>query len=180
MVVDATQGKRSIRKPRQGILNFTKWKQEAISKLLEDDELMKLMAYATSDCLRKSNLTQDQREALVNTQIYPYKFIDNISEKKKSYISMGMSNFVPQEGFRQFSDDYLQGYFYFYILVDRSIINTDTGCRTDLIASRVYDIFQEKKIFGMGEARMEGCVELWQQTNDYGGYTLAFRVVDMK
>lgn len=178
MVVEATRMPR--KKKRNGLLNFTKWKQEAIAKLLEDDELMKLMFYSTPDCLSKKQVSDDDREGLVYSQIYPFKFVDQIVDKKKSYISMGMSNFVPQEGFRQFSDDYIQGYFYFYILVDRDIINTNTGCRTDLIAARVYEIFQEQKVFGMGEARLEACVELWQQNNDFGGYSLGFRVVDMK
>lgn len=93
---------------------------------------------------------------------------------------MGFSNFVPQEGFRQFSDDYIQGYFYMYILVDRSIIETDTGCRNDLIAGRVYELFQEKRIFGMGETRMEACIEIREQSSGYMGYTLGFKVVDLK
>lgn len=178
MVTVANRGPR--KKTRQGLLNFTKWKQEAIAKLLTDDELMKLLYYSTPDCLRQKSLTEDQRHSLLDKQIYPYRYIDQIAEKKKSYISMGMSNFVPQEGFRQFSDDYIQGYFYFFVLVDRSIINTDTGCRTDLVASRIYELFQEQKVFGMGEARLEACTELWEQNNDFGGYTLGFRVVDMK
>lgn len=178
MVVIANKGPR--KKPRQGVTNFTKWKQEAIQMLLEDDELMKLLCYSTEDCLAKPAPTEDEREALIYKQIYPYRFIDEISENKMSYISMGMSNFVPQEGFRQFSDDYIQGYFYFHILVDRSIIKTDTGCRNDLILSRVYDIFQEKRVIGMGECRMETMLELWQQNGSYGGYTIGFRVVDLK
>lgn len=178
MVVDA---KKSVRKKtRHGVINFTKWKQEAIERLLSDDELMKLMYYESPSCLNEKSLTQDERDSLVHNQIYPYRYIDNIATTKKSYISMGMSNFVPQEGFRQFSDDYLQGYFYFYILVDRSIINTDTGCRNDLILSRVYELFQEKRIFGIGELRMEICTEFWEQQSGYGGYSVAFKIVDFK
>ncbi|WP_461199368.1 hypothetical protein [Enterococcus sp. N249-2] len=178
MVVEASRSPR--RKKRNGIMNFTKWKQEAVSRLLEDDELMKLLYYSTEDCLAKKDVPMEVRESLLNTQIFEYRYIDQIADKKKSYISMGLANFVPQEGFRQFSDDYIQGYFYFYILVDRGIINTATGCRTDLIAGRIYEIFQEQKVFGIGEARLESLVELWQQSNDFGGYTLGFRVVDMK
>ena len=168
------------KKPRNGILGFTKWKQQAIEELLKDDILMKLLKYGTSDCLSKPSLSQDERESLVHDQIYDYSFVDHISEKKKSYISMGFSNFVPQEGFRQFSDDYIQGYFYIYILVDRSIIETDTGCRNDLIAGRVYELFQEKRIFGMGETRMEACTEIREQSSGYMGYTRGFKVVDLK
>lgn len=178
MVVQAQQS--SKRRWNNGLANFTQWKQEAMDKLLKDDVLMKLMCYPTEDCLVRPNVTQQQRKDLIYKQIYPYKFADQIAEKKMSYISLGMSNFVPQEGFRQFSDDYMQGYLYFYILVDRGILKTKTGVRSDLILDRVYRIFQGQQIFGMGEARVEAMVENWQQNNDFGGYTLGFRVVDMK
>lgn len=178
MVVDARRAPR--KKYKNGVANFTKWKQEAIAKLLEDDILMKLMYYSTEDCLNKPNVPQEERDGLVYKQIYPYRFSDDIAEKKNSYISMGMSNFVPQEGFRQFSDDYMQGYFYFYVLVDRGIMRTNTGVRADLIADRIYQLFQGQSVFGMGEARLEAMVENWQQQNDFGGYTIGFRVVDIK
>ena len=168
------------KKNRNGVMSFTKWKQEAVEKLLSDEKLMKLLYYEESDCLEKPNLSEEQKESLVHSQIYTYRYVEELSQNKRSYISMGMSNFVPQESFRHFSDDYLQGYIYFYILVDRSIIQTDTGCRNDLILSRVYELFQEKRMFGMGELRMEACVELWEQQIGYGGYTVGFRIVDFK
>lgn len=168
------------REHRLGITQFTRWKQDAVEMLLEDDQLMKLMVYPTEDCLSKADVPIDVRENLVNKQIMKRRYIEEIGDKAKSYISMGMSNFVPQEGFRQFSDDYIQGYFYFYIMVDTGIMETNYGVRSDLIAARVYEIFQEKKVFGMGEARMESLIELWQSKNNYGGYTIGFRVVDLK
>ena len=54
------------KKPRNGILGFTKWKQQAIEELLKDDILMKLLKYGTSDCLSKPSLSQDERESLVH------------------------------------------------------------------------------------------------------------------
>lgn len=164
-----------------GVSNFTKWKQQIMEMLINDDELAKLLFYKEEDCLSKPAPNEDERESLINDQIFGYRYVPKVAEEQKSYVSLGLSNFVPQEGFRQFSDDYVQGYLYFYILVDTAIINTDTGYRNDLILGRIYSLFQaNKNIVGMGELRLEACTELWQHGNKFGGYTVGFRVVDMK
>lgn len=168
-------------KNRGGVVEFTKWKQDVLGILINDDELSKLLKYNQPDCLSMPSLTEDEKDDLIDTHVFGYRYIPEVAENQSSYISLGLSNFVPQEGFRQFSDDYVQGYLYFYILVDTAIMTTDTGYRNDLILGRVYELFQEKKgIIGMGELRMEACTELWQQSNKFGGYTLGFRIVSMK
>lgn len=151
-----------------------------MQKLIEDDELAKLLVYNSPDCLSKPSVTDDVRESLVNKQIFGYRYIPEVAQETKSYISMSTSNFVPQEGYRQFSDDYLMGFIFFYILVDSAVIETETGYRQDLIAARVYEIFQEREGLGIGKTRMESFVENWEQNNKFGGYTIGFRTVDFK
>ena len=179
MAVKAT---REIKKRTAvGVTSFTVWKQKIMEKIVMDDELSKLLNYNTSNCLSKHSLTEDEKYKLINKSVYGYRYVPDVAEEQKSYISIGLSNFVPQEGFRQFSDDYIQGYLYLYILVDTAIMETDTGYRNDLILSRLYDIFQgDKNSIGIGELRMEVCTELWQHNNKFGGYTLGFRVISMK
>ena len=74
------------KKPRNGIVCFTKWKQQAIEELLKDDVLMKLLKYVTPDCLSKPSLNQDERESLVHDQIYDYRFVAPPRAEKKSNI----------------------------------------------------------------------------------------------
>lgn len=175
-------GNREGRKKKQyGVSQFTKWKQTVMEILATDDVISKLLYYDTPDCLTRPSLTEDEREDLVDNYVYGYRYIPDVAESKRAYISLSLSNFVPQEGFRQFSDDYIHGYLFFYILVDTAIMNTDTGYRNDLILARIYELFQEKRnVIGMGELRMEACTELWQHSNKFGGYTIGFKVVDMK
>lgn len=178
MVVASREGRK---KKQNGVSGFTEWKQEVMRLLINDNELSKLLTYRTEDCLSKPNLTDDEKEDLINSSVYGYRYIPDVAEDQKAYVSLSLSNFVPQEGFRQFSDDYVHGYLFFYILVDTAIINTDEGYRNDLILARIYDIFQGRKnVIGMGELRMEACNELWQHSNKFGGYTLGFRLTDMK
>lgn len=178
----AVQGNssRKRKRPKKGLLQFTKWKQIAVEKLIEDDELMKLLVYNTKDWARQPDIPMEDRYDLVDKNIFQYRYINKIAEQKQSYVSMGLSYFAPQEGFRQFSDDYVMGYFYFYVICDRDIRSTNSGDRADLIAGRIYDIFQESKYFGIGELRMETQGELWQDNNSHGGYTVGFQLVEFK
>ena len=95
------------------IASLTKWKQRILGMMIEDEELVKLLYYNTPDCLDKPTVSEDKRNALINSQVYGYRFNPMVVEVAKSWISLSMSNFVPQEGFRQFSDDYLMGFIYF-------------------------------------------------------------------
>lgn len=180
MAVQGSRGRKARKAPNKGIMQFTKWKQAAIEKMLADDELMKLLTYTTKDWKSRSDVSEEARYDLLDKNIFQYKFIDPIADKQESFVSMGLAYFAPQEGFRQFSDDYIMGYFYLYILCSRHIRSTHQGDRADLIASRLYDILQSSRGIGMGELRMETQGEIWADNNSHGGYFLGFQVVDFK
>ena len=69
---------------------------------------------------------------------------------------------------------------YFYILVDNEIMDIDEGQRQDKLLERIYDIFSDSRDYGMGELRIGGLSELWEQNNKFGGYQLMMRVYDFK
>lgn len=165
---------------KRGVMKFTEWKQKAMDMMIADEKLVKLLKYDTEDALFKPNVSKEEAEKLINSRIFGYRYNAETVKETISFIGMGLANFVPQEGFRQFSDDYIMGYMYFYILVDTEIMRTETGYRQDLILDRIYEIFIESRGFGMGELKLETCLELWQHNNKFGGYTVGFRVVEMK
>lgn len=164
---------------RNGLKNITQWKQTALDMLLSNEQLLKALYYNVEDWHNKPNLTDEQKHGMIGENIYPYRFISQIGEKKKSYISMDIANFVPLEEFRLFSNDYIHGYLYFYILVDFGIMMTDMGVRSDIIVGLIYDTFQKRKDIGMGELNMETTLPLWTDNNHYGGYTIGFKVSEM-
>lgn len=175
--------KKHVRKRRENnnsIKNITKWKQAILEKLIEDDILAKLMYYNTPDALSKASLTEEQKYGMINDNIVGYRYIPTTAEKSKSWVSISTSRFVPQEGYRQFSDEYLMGYIFFYVLVDTAIMETETGYRQDLIAERIHNLFQESRDYGIGELRLESFVENWEHSNKFGGYIMGFRTVDFK
>lgn len=162
------------------IKNISKWKNYIMTRIVEDDELTKLLVHNTPDSIFRESVSEEKRESLINNQIFGYRYNSEIITEAKSIISISMSGFVPQEGFRQFSDDYLMGNIYFYILVDTSIMETDTGYRQDLIAARIYELFQGNTSLGIGELKMETFIENWEHNNKLGGYTIGFGTVDFK
>lgn len=159
---------------------FSEWKEKIMEVLAMDDELAKLLHYPSNDVLAREPLNEDQKLDLVNKNIFGVRYIPEVVEEQKSFISIGMSGFVPQESFRQFSQRYVMGYIYFYILVDSQIMKTDSGYRQDLILSRVYDLFQDELFFGYGKIQIGNMTELWEHDSKLGGYTLMFRVEDFK
>lgn len=160
--------------------NITKYKQHIMQKLIDDDDLCKLLTYQTEDCLDLDSVKESDRYKLINTNIFGYRYVSETAKEAQSYVSMSISGFVPQEGYRQFSDDYLMGYIYFYILVDTAVMSTNYGYRQDLIASRLQNIFQSSRDLGIGEIRLEHFVENWEHNNRFGGYVLGFKTVDFK
>lgn len=168
-----------------GLSNFTKWKQEAVSKLILNENLMKLMYYSTPDALSKPALTEEQVSQMVapgkDQQIFQYRHVSNLATKQTSYISMELAYFKPLEEYRLFSEQYVSGLFYIYLLSDIEIMETHQGIRTDLILKEVYRSLDGlDSLIGMGKLGVETQLPLWVDNNSFGGYSIGFKVSDLK
>lgn len=172
--------RRQLHSPTSSLMRITDWKQKIMENLCMDDELSKLLEYNSTDALSRKPLNENQKLDLVNKNIFGIRYVPEVVEEQKSFISLGLSGFVPQESFRQFSERYVMGYIYFYILCDTQIMQIDEGYRQDLILARVYDLFQDKDYFGVGKIQEGNMTELWEQNNKLGGYVLMFKVTDFK
>lgn len=161
------------------------WKQRVLETIAMDDELSKLLWYNTEDALSRDSLTEEQKYELVDStsehrRIYSTRYTKKVIMDQQSFIGMGIAGFAPQEVHYQYSDTYVIGYLYFYILVDNEIMDIDEGQRQDKILERIYDLFSDSRSYGMGELRIGGLSELWEQNNKFGGYQLMMRVYDFK
>lgn len=169
----------SKQKPSTGLKNVTLWKQQAIDRILKDDELMKILKYSSPDWYAKKDLTDFEKQEMYGSQVFPFKFVDNnIEEEKKSFISVDVAHFAPLEEFRLFSRKFIHGYLYFFILVDKDIMITDYGVRSDLIMGRIYDIFNNSRI-GVGEMVLATNTPLATDNNHYIGYSLGFKLAEI-
>lgn len=168
-----------------GLSNFTKWKQEAISRLVLNENLMKLMYYNTPDALSKPTPTEEQISRMVSPgkdqQIFQYRYVGNLATRQTSYISMELAYFRPLEEYRLFSEQYVSGLFYIYILSDIEIMEVNQGIRTDLILKEVYRSLDGlDSLIGMGKLGVETQLPLWVDNNSFGGYSIGFKVSDLR
>lgn len=178
MAVQAEKGRR--KQNLQGLNNVIKWKQKATEMLINNETICKLLYYPTPDWANKPNLTQEQKDELLQNNIKQYRYIDGIATKKTSVISLGTLQYSTLEEFRLFSNDFLQGFIIFYILCDVDIMETNQGIRADLLQQEIYNTFQAERGFGLGELILKEQQELWVDYNRAGGYTIGFKVVDIK
>ena len=168
-----------------GLSNFTKWKQEAISRLVLNESLKKLMYYNIPDALSKPTPTEEQISRMVSPgkdqQIFQYRYVGNLATRQTSYISMELAYFKPLEEYRLFSEQYVSGLFYIYILSDIEIMEVNQGIRTDLILKEVYRSLDGlDSLIGMGKLGVETQLPLWVDNNSFGGYSIGFKVSDLR
>ena len=94
---------------------------------------------------------------------------------------MELAYFRPLEEYRLFSEQYVSGLFYIYLLSDIEIMETNQGIRTDLILKEVYRSLDGlDSLIGMGKLGVETQLPLWVDNNSFGGYSIGFKVSDLK
>lgn len=153
---------------------------DIISAILESDTLTKLLAYDSADALFKPSLSQEERDSLLYSRVYPYRFVPDPIETQGTFITIGASGFRRnQEEFKVY-DDYQAGEIYFYFFTHHDIMRTDSGVRQDIILGEIDSIFDKSRGLGMGELKLRYVNEMWMHNNKFGGYSVAFTVTDLK
>lgn len=174
----------SFKKPRDrakdnnAIANITEWKSVIIDELVNDDDIGKLLHYNTEDALFKEPLSDEQKRDLYDSKIFGYRYNPKIVDEASQFITVGISRFAPSEGFRRISDQFTDGFIYFYILVNQQNMKMLTGYRQDLIADSVHRLFHNNEKIGIGNLKWANLVETWEHNSKLGGYTIGFRVTD--
>lgn len=149
-----------------------------MNKILESEKLTKLLFFNETDALFRE-ITEDQRYSLMYDRIYPFRFVPDPVEIKKSFITIGLSGFRKlQEGFNIY-EDYQAGEVYFYIFTHTDLMRTDSGVRQDLMLGEIENLFDGVSDIGnMGKLKLRYANELWFHNNKFGGYTVSFTVSD--
>lgn len=175
--IDEFKREQGDRPTRSTILsNITYYKNQAIDRMLRDDDLMKLIYYPTGDALSLPSLTEEQKNSLVFKNIYPYTVADDIITEKISLITMEFTIIEPMRR----RTDHINGILTFYIQCHKDIMNTHHGVRKDVIVDRMDTIFNGSVGIGMNEMKPESLIPFWHQRNDWGGYELSYRVGDFR
>jgi hypothetical protein len=154
------------------------YKMIVINTLMQSEKISKLLYYSSPDALFRNDLTDKQREDLLYSHIYPYRFMPNPVENQGTFITIGANGFRRyQEGFTVF-DNYVAGEINFFVFTHMDLMRTDSGVRQDLILGELERLFDNVSGLGMGKLKLRSANELWMHNNKFGGYSVAFTITD--
>lgn len=172
-----------IQKQKQGksaMQKIPEYKMTILNRILESDLLSKLLFYDESKALFQPDLTDEQKQDLLYSKVFPYRFVPNPIENQNTFLTLGVNGFRRnQEGFKIY-DDYQAGEIYFYFFTHVDLMKTTHGVRQDLMLGEIDRLFEGNTGIGMGELKLRYVNELWMHNNKFGGYSVAFTVVDFK
>jgi len=156
------------------------YKMIILERVLNSDILSKLIYHNKAGALFEKDLTEDQKSELMYKNVFPYRFVPDPIENQSTYLTLGVNGFRRnQEGFKIY-DDYQAGEIYFYIFTHVDLMRTNSGVRQDLMLGELSRLFDGNTGIGMGELKLRYVNELWMHNNKFGGYSVAFTVVDFK
>lgn len=165
---------------QSAIQKLPEYKMTILNKVIESDMLSKLLFYDKASALFERDLTEDEKSNLLYSKVFPYRFVPNPTESQSTYLTLGANGFRRnQEAFKIY-DDYQAGEIYFYFFTHIDLMRTTHGVRQDLILGELDRIFDGNTGIGMGELKLRYVNELWMHNNKFGGYSVAFTVVDFK
>lgn len=73
-------------------------------KILKNDKLLKLIYYTSPDALDKENLSEEQKQSLINKNILCFPYVPE-DDDVSNYISILFDNFLPNETNPEYIDN---------------------------------------------------------------------------
>lgn len=143
-----------------------------IQKIMEDNELKKLLFYNTKDCLSKPELNQEQTYSLINKQI---KIIPKLPIESKEFacVAISFDSYTPNMTNPQFRDSVVS----FDIFCPYSIWDLgDFKQRPYKIAGRIDARLNNQKLTGIGTLQFLGSNYI-NVNKDVGVITLMYSAI---
>lgn len=142
--------------PKSSFLSVDKDLSIIVKKLLNNQNLLKLLYYQQKDCLKGQDLTTQQKMSMIGEQIklVPYLTID---EKCPSYIAIKITDFTPNETNPEFRDCVIE----FSILCHPDHWHLgDFALRPYKIAGELDAMLNDEKLTGIGDLHFKYCTDL--------------------
>ena len=152
------------------------YKNTIMQRMLEDDDLMKLLYYQVADAPILDNVPKKARDEMIFKQIFPERVATEIISEQKSIICVEMSLAETSRRRERTMDAYITVYIFTHLDISRTV----TGSRKDLIASRVNKVINRTKGPWLGELAVDGMIPFVTQYNLFGGYELTFSIKDFR
>lgn len=144
-----------------------------VSKLLESDKITNLLYYNTMDALDLPVLSSSERKDLLYKNIYPYKVMNKLSEDALTYLMFNFRNIRTART----NDEFKTMNIVFYVLCHPNYIRITGGLRYYSIMEELDQLFNSKRIIGIGKTEIDMADEL--VTSDlYSGYYVSYRITE--
>ncbi|ASA21822.1 hypothetical protein [Paenibacillus donghaensis] len=149
---------------------ITDYKNTIMNRVLEDQELCKAIFYTDQGFLEQENI--EDTSDLIHKNIFPHRFIPNISEDAKTYITLSMTNY------RLVKSSYKSGLIAIYMFTHRDLFKTDYGySRMDFILTKIEELMNNKRGLGIGKLEFAGLNE-YVVNEKFQGYVLSYQPMD--
>lgn len=143
------------------------------NKLLENQDLCKLIVYSQNKPLEENDLTQDERDSLLYTKIHPSIHIMKEVSEACTLLNVYF-NKIKANG---------QEFKSMKLIITISVHNTlkyiDGGTRANEIHDTLLDIFDKQSGFGLGKMELE-ISEIYVPNENFSGYAMVFNCSEFR
>ena len=158
--------------PKSSFLSVEKDLNLIVSMMLKNDRLQKLLYYTTPDCLKRPNLTEEQKLSLFGNQIRIIPKIE-VEPTEKNYITIVLNDFTPNDTNPEFRDNKI--YFDIVCHLDNWALQ-DFQLRPFRIAAEIDSMFNGKHLTGIGELQFVGAkLDIFDEK--LGGMALSYNAI---
>ena len=141
---------------------LSKYKIEIMKRLCLSKEIQSLILFSESE---------NQGKEMMYKNIFPYAFIPDTVTDASTFICFDLE--IQRVQNRTFKDINML----FWIFTHQSLMRTENGIRTDIIANEVDKILNGNKNFGLGTSELKKVLRI-NPAKDYHGRTLIYKTVD--
>ena len=141
---------------------LSKYKIEIMKRLCLSKEIQSLILFSESE---------NQGKEMMYKNIFPYAFIPDTVTDASTFICFDLE--IQRVQNRTFKDINML----FWIFTHQSLMRTENGIRTDIIANEVDKILNGNKNFGLGTSELKKVLRI-NPAKDYHGRSLIYKTVD--
>lgn len=147
--------------------------QKIVEKILDNNKFLKLLYYKTKDALRLPELTEEEKESLINKNILSHPYIPT-EDEVENYVQILFDNFTQNKTNPQYVDN---------MIVVTLLCHKDTwilenwNLRLYAMANEVMNMLSNKKLTGIGTVQFISASAFVPNSTTYG-LTMTFMVVN--
>ena len=150
-----------------------------VAKIIQDDTLCKFLYYDTNcNVLSQPNLTQEQKNSLINSKIFVNKRVPLTQTTAQSLLLIRLTS-IEYEDSKTTSIDKLR--IDFYIICNREIVDTQNGARDICISTALDNLLLNDKEgdVGIGQLKRWRVQDLTDLGTEFQGYDNVYQVRDI-